>query len=213
MIAHTQIGHKRLLQEERFRQIFYEFVEWRIDPFIRQLEADRKRGRIFPFARGLRLSAQLIYAVREILSGTNLTANWGQLLDESGTSCSSECDVIIHREGHIRRWNGDTEPVMDFRFIAQQNAIAIISCKSFLKSGNIEKQYCNLMQPFVKKIWLFAECCEPQNVGKLRTNALRFGYEKFWHLYTWSKNFDPEPNKQGWNEFIEDVEKLKKLVI
>lgn len=213
MNAHKQIGHKRLLQEERFIHIFHELSEWRIDPFIRQLETGRKKGGRFPFARGLRLSAQLIYAVREILSGTNLTANWGQLIDERGISCSNECDVIIHRKGHIRQWNGDNEPVMDFKFIEQQNAIAIISCKSFLKSGNIEKQYCALMKPFVKKVWLFAECCEPRNIDRIRANTLKFGYERFWYLYSWSKNTAPQPNKEGWNEFVEEVEKFKKGIV
>lgn len=199
----------QLLLEERFMNMFGDFSHWRIDDFIRQMEAERRKGRILPFVRGLRLSAHLIYATREILSGTNLTANWGHLLDKSGNFCSCECDVIIHREGHIRQWNDTREPIMDFRFIAQQKAVAVISCKSYLRSGDIDREYCKLMKPFVRKIWLFAECCGPLSTESIQQKALKFGYKKFWYLYTWSKQTQPEPNRYGWNEFVEEVKKLK----
>lgn len=200
----------QLFYEERLMKMIADFSNWRIDPFIRQMEAERKKGRIFPFVRGLRLSAHLIYAIREILEGTSLKANWGQLVDKSGVFCSSECDVVIHRDGHIARWNGTEKPIMDFRFIEQKQTVAVISCKSYLRSGNVDSEYCKLMKPFVKKIWLFAECCSPQSVKNIRDKALRFGYEKFWYLYTWSKQKDLEPNKDGWNEFVKEVRNLDK---
>lgn len=199
----------RLLYEERLMEMFQGFLNWRIDPFIRQMETKRQKGRILPFVRGLRLSAQLIYFVREILTGTGMTANWGHLIDESGNSCSCECDVIIHHEGHIGRWNGSEEPIMDFRFIEQQKAVAVISCKSYLRSGDIDSEYCKSMEPFVRKIWLFAECCDPRSVESIRNKAFGFGYERFWYLYTWSKQIVPNPNKNGWNEFVKELKKLK----
>lgn len=211
MLINPKDGHTaRLLYETPFMRLFAEMMEWRIDPFIRELEREKQKGRIFPFARGLRLSANLIYVIREILSGTNLTANWGQLLDRRGNYCSCECDVIIHCKGHIGRWNGTNEkPIMDFRFIEQQKAVAVISCKSYLRSGDIDTEYCKLMKPFVKKIWLFAECCGPRSAESIERKALRFGYKKFWYLYTWSKQTSPRPNRDGWSKFVKEVRKLK----
>jgi len=202
-------GVVQLLQEETLMKMFGEFSNWRIDTFIREITKKRQKGRILPFVRGLRLSAHLIYAIREVLVGTNLTANWGHLVDEKGIFCSCECDIIIHHQGHEARWNGRENQIMDFRFIKQQKALVVISCKSYLRSGYMDSEYCKLMKPFVKRIWLFAECCGPRSVNSIRKKALRLGYEKFWHLYTWSKQKTPEPNKDGWREFIEEVNKLK----
>lgn len=203
------MGH--LLREEPFWSMWAEFATWRMDVFIRQLEASKKKGRVLPFVRGLRLSAQLIYVIRDVLSGSGLTANWGHLLDESEAFCSCECDVIIHRDGHIRQWDGSAEPIMDFRFIRQDQAIAVISCKSYLRSSDVDKEYCKSMKAFVEKIWLFAECCGPRSVESIRKKALERGYEKFWPLYTWSKQKDPVPNSTAWTDFIREVEKLKQL--
>jgi hypothetical protein len=205
---HTGLTEK-LLREEILMSIFAELTTWRIDTFIRQMEAKRRKGRILPFVWGLRLSAHLIYVIRDILSGTDLTADWGHLLDESGTFCSCECDVIIHRKGFVGRWNGKKEPVMDFNFIEQQEAVVVISCKSYLRSSDIDEKYCNLMKPFVKKIWLFAECCGPRSNKTIQKKAPMLGYEKFWYLYTWSKHTAPQPNKIGWSEFVKEVKKLK----
>lgn len=198
----------KLLYEEHLMNIIADFSNWRIDPFIRQMEAERRRGRVLPFVRGLRLSAKLIYTIREVLEGTGLTANWGHLIDERGTFCSCECDVIIHHGQYIRRWNGSQNPVMDFRFIEHKQAVAVISCKSYIRSSDIDEEYCKLMEPFVKRIWLFAECCGPRSESSIQSKAFRLGYEKFWHLYFWSKKTDPVPNRTGWNEFIKTIKNL-----
>jgi len=205
----VHIGHTaKLLCEEPFWRLYEDFTKWRIDPFIRQLEKGKKRGRILPFVRGLHLSAHLIYAIREVLSGTNLTADWGHLLDKTGSFCSCECDVIIHHKGYKGRWNGNEKPIMDFRFIEQEKAVAVISCKSFLRSTDIDKEYSKLMEPYIKRIWLFAECCGPRSTKSIENKSKEFGYEKFWHLYTWSKQKNPEPNQDGWTKFVKEVEKL-----
>ena len=72
----------------------------RLDPYIRLLEAKKgkNKGIIFPFARGLRFSALLIYQIRWYLEGTNLTANWGQLMDNDTDEYSNECDIVIHEK-------------------------------------------------------------------------------------------------------------------
>ena len=199
----------RVLHEGRFMQIFGSFSHWRVDSFIRQIEAEKRKGRVLPFVRGLRLSTQLIYFLRNLLSGSGLTSNWGHLLDSEGNFCSCECDVIIHKNGHIERWDGDEHQVMDFRFIRQEDAVAVISCKSYLKASYVDKQYCESMKEFVDRVWLFAECCDPNSIERIRNKAEECGYEKFWPLYTWNKRTEPTPNREGWNDFVEEVERLK----
>jgi hypothetical protein len=190
-------------------ETFQDFAHWRIDDFVRQMERARRRGRILPFVRGLRLSARLIYVIREFLTGTRLTANWGHLVDETGTFCSCECDVIIHRrDAHVRQWNGTSDPVMDFRFIESQGAVTVISCKSYLKSGDVDTGYCKLVEPFVRRVWLFAECCGPRSAESIRRKALEAGYEQFWYLYLWSRGTSPVPNKDGWATFVDEVKSL-----
>ena len=206
----TSLGNiSRLLHEERFMSMFGDFSNWRVDTFCRQMEAEKKKGRVLPFVRGLRLSAQLVYLVRDLLSDTGLTANWGQLVDNEGNLCSCECDVIIHKEGYIRKWNGETNPIMDYRFIKQDKALVVISCKSFIRKADIDREYCKNMRSYVDKLWLFAECCGPKSTAIIKRKAAEFGYEKFWPLYTWSKQTTPIPNRTGWMDFVSEVEKLK----
>lgn len=209
-MTNSSIGNMgRLLYEERFMSMFGDFSHWRVDSFWRQMEAQKRKGRVLPFVRGLRLSSQLVYLIRELLSGTGLTANWGHLVDKNENLCSCECDVIIHKDGYIRRWNGTDNPIMDFRFIKQEQALVVISCKSFLRKSEIDREYCEDMSNYVDKVWLFAECCGPKSIEGIRGKAREFGYEKFWHLYTWSKQTDPDPNRTGWMDFVKEVENLK----
>jgi len=203
-------GHKILLQSERFEQMASEFRSWRMSTFIRQLEKSRKKGKILPFVRGLRLSAHLIYATRELLEGTNMTANWGHLLDNDGNFCSPECDVIIHKNGHIRQWNDTGKPVMDFRFVSMNNALVVISCKSRVRS--IDEEYPREMNVYVGRIWLFGECCGPRSGKSLAKKAEKAGYEKFWYLYTWSPKTEATFNRGGWSNFVDEVQKLKDSV-
>jgi len=206
----TPQGHSRTLLESRFRSMTHDFTFWRMDDFIRRLEATKSKGRILPFIRGLRLSAHLIYAIRELLEGTDLTANWGHLLDERGILCSPECDIIIHRkDGQVSRWNGNEKPVMDFRFISMEGSLAVVSCKSRLIK--IDKSYAKLMKKFVKRVWLFAECCGPRSSKSLEESAKKAGYQKFWYLYTWSPKSMPKFNTDGWFNFVSEVKKLKNL--
>lgn len=209
MKSKSQIGKTtRLLYEEPFNRMFAGFMEWRIDPFIRQLETTKEEGRILPFVRGLRLSAQLIYIIRDILSGSNLTASWGHIMDEPGNYCSKECDVIIHQKGYITRWNGAEHPVMDFRFIDQKKVKAVISCKSYIKRSIIDAHYCKMLKKYTKHILLFAECCAHRSITSINKHALETGYKRFWHLYTWSKKKAPEPNNLGWVNFVDHITKI-----
>lgn len=200
----------RLLYEDRFWQIFGSFSHWRVENFVEQIEAERGKGQVLPFVRGLRLSAQLIYFLRKLLSGSRLTADWGHLLDSEGNFCSCECDVIIHKNGEIWRWDGDDEhPVMDFKFISQEEAVGVISCKSYLTVSHVDKQYCESIRKFVNRVWLFAECCDPNSIERIRNKAEKCGYEKFWPLYTWNKKISPTPYRVGWNDFVGEVGRLR----
>jgi len=209
-------GIQRVLTEGRLKSIFMSIFEemqtLRADTFMREQEAKKTYGKILPLVRGLRFSTLLIYAIRDILKETELKTSWGHLLDENDALCSRECDIIIHCKRHggrEERWNGHKRPVMDFRFIRQQNAIAVISCKLLLKPSQIDKEYCDSMKLFVENVWLFAECCELGKADNVKNKALCSGYDKFWYLYSWNRDSDPEPNIDGWMNFVKELEKLR----
>ena len=207
-------GYLKIFQKEKYDTIKAQLLSYRLDPFIREKEGEigTNKGLIFPFARGLRFSALLIYTIREHLSGSDLEVNWGQIVDDEGYACSGECDIIIHKKGHCNRWNGNDggNHIMDFRFIEKQNAIAVISCKSYLTKHAIEVNYCLNMLKYVKRIWLFAECCGPESVELIKTSSKEIGYEFFWHLYTWSRaNDNIIDDEEGWYQFIETIKSLK----
>ena len=208
-------SYLKTFQKEKYEEIKAQLLNYRLDPFIREKESQdgSNKGLIFPFARGLRFSALLIYTIRESLSGSDLEVNWGQIIDDDGYACSGECDIIIHKKGYYKKWNGNDggNHIMDFRFIEKENAVAVISCKSYLTRTTIEEAYCHNMLKFVDKIWLFAECCGPESVELIRTDSQAFGYENFWHLYTWSRTTDQiVDDEAGWYHFIETVKALKK---
>jgi len=198
------------LDLQHYHKIRQDLLHWRIDHFIRAIEEKKAEGKILAFIRGLRFSAQLIYAIRELISGSGLEVDWGHLLDKDGQYCSRECDIIIHRSGWRARWNGNEKPIMDFRFVNQDNALVVISCKSYIKSGAVDKQYVPCLKPFVKKIWLFAECCEGKHTDSVATQAQKAGYENFWYLYKWErKTASQEPNESGWMAFVKKLRRLK----
>jgi len=204
-------GHQQLLEREKFEEIFGILSSHRIDSFIRMLEKRRgpNVGKVLPFVRGLRFSSLLTYAIREYLNSTELNANWGHIVDKNGTYCSKEADIIIHKNGHIRQWNGNggNDPIMNFKFIQHASAVAVISCKSFLRSNEID--YYREMKKFVNKVWLFSECCGPRSPKKIRDRALQIGYDDFWYMYTWGeKQGIKNQNRLGWDNFVAKVKGL-----
>lgn len=141
-----------------------------------------QEGDVLGFVKGLRLSARLIYFLRERLSDCQCEVNWGHLLTPDKASCSPECDVIIHKPGHVAKWNGGHSPVMDFRFIRADNAVAVISCKSDLK--HVDKKYpAQLAKHGIQQVYLFAECCLQKNYSRLKQGALNSGYSGLGCLY------------------------------
>ena len=206
-----RVGTQYLLEREKFEEIFGVLSSYRIDSFVRMLEKKKgpNVGKVLPFVRGLRFSSLLTYAVREYLNETNLTANWGHIVDKNGIYVSKEADIIIHKDGCVKQWNGGKDPIMNFKFIAQANAVAVISCKSHLRTSGIEVDYCTEMRKYVDKVWLFSECCGSNSYENIKTTALDIGYDNYWHMYTWSeKQGIVNPNRVGWDNFVEEVRTL-----
>lgn len=201
-------GHMaRRLRLEDFYSLKEELSQWRTDLEIQVMEREKRGGLVLGFVRGLRLSARLIYAIRKAISHSDLEVDWGHLLTPEGNSCSPECDIIIHSRGCKQRWNGHSNSIMDFKFIACQNAVAVISCKSFLKS--VDREYCRKMNSYVDNVLLFAECCKPKSVNGLKRSALSAGYKGFWYLY----KFDVETSEciheeVVWEDFLDFLENL-----
>lgn len=201
------------LYYEDFYSITGKLQNWRTDSFIQYLNTHKKgKGRVLAFVRGLRFSSLLIYSIRPLIKDKQLKANWGHLLDSEGQYLSNECDIIIHKNEHIRQWNGDDKEnnsVMDFRFIRHTDAIAIISCKSFLKPGQIDGDYITEMKEYSKNIWLFAECCLKGKEKIIRNEAKRKGYKDFYFLYSWDEKSEIIHNRNGWLKFVGKIKSLK----
>lgn len=166
------------------------------------------KSSILAFVRGLRLSARLIYALRTNLSGTGYDIDWGHLISPDGDSCSPECDIIIYKNGFESRWNGTDKPVMDFKFINCDKAVAVISCKSLIDS--VDKKYVQEMKKYVDKVLLFAECCEPKKISRIKDAATKNGYIGFWYLYEFNK--DTKECKHDDNVLIDFLAATRKLV-
>jgi hypothetical protein len=178
---------------------------WRISDDLRVLKATKGSALVLPFVKGLRLSAQLIYMLREELSGTNLKVDWGHLLDDKDESCSPECDIIIHK-GHVREWDGNKQPVMHFKFVRQDSAVAVISCKSYAQAKDVEAGYVQKLHPYVKHVFLFAECCAPDKVGSLRKRAKKASYAGFGYLYTFDeKRAEGVRDPKRWLAFLDAI--------
>ncbi len=206
---HNDANLLHLHDRADFQEIFGQLTTWRLDDYYSYLESGKRKGRVLPFARGLRFSARLIYIIRDKLSDPNLYASWGQVISKDEKRLSSECDIIIHRRGVDRKWNGNKNPVMDYSFVEQDDARIIISCKSYIRKNDVEKEYAEEVLPYVPRLWLFAECCGPRSAGSINTTAKSYGYEHFWYLYNYSKKTTPNPNYEGWDHFIETISSLR----
>ena len=150
-------------------------------PLVKRSDG-KYEGDILGFVKGLRLSARVIYFLRERLSSVHLDVSWGHILDKDQKACSPECDILIHKKGCIRSWNGSKEPIMEFKFVEASSVLAVISCKSKLR--DIDKKYLpSLKKHGVEEVFLFAECCDESQKGSLKQRASRAGYKGLWFLY------------------------------
>jgi len=195
----------RILRLEQFHSLSEELLQWRVDPQIEQMQECKRGGIILPFVKGLRLSARLIYAIRPLLP-SGYQVDWGHLLTPDEESCSPECDIIIYKNGYVRRWNDHTDPVMDFKFVSCRNAIAVISCKSLLRS--VDRRYCKNLKQYVSSVLLFAECCGLRDLDRLRKAAINAGYKGFWYLHAMTEGGVYEKHEKVWEDFLETVVSL-----
>ncbi len=198
------------MYRSRFLALAAEFAGWRTSPAIVLPEAESDSGTILGFVQGLRLSAKLIYELRELLRETSLKAHWGQVLDRHNRSFSRECDVIIHSGHSTNRWNGGKKPVMDFAFVRYDRVRAVISCKSKLTAkDSLDHEYCESMSRYVGRIYLFAECCEDVDIEVMRRRAIKAGYHGFWALYTLPRGSQEWlADEPGWMAFVKTVHAL-----
>lgn len=166
----------------RFSEVATEFQRLRLSPPAVKSSSGKRTGEILRFVRGLRLSARVIYILRDQMSNSALEVSWGHLLDNNQASCSPECDIIIHERGFVQKWNGNDHPIMDFRFIEAKKTRAVVSCKSFL--ADIDCSYPKDLRQFgIKKVFLFAECCRSDKFQTLSNNAKKAGYAGLGCLY------------------------------
>lgn len=170
-----------------------------------------KLGEILAFVRGLRLSARLIYILRDRLSDFDVQVHWGHVQDDSKSICSPECDIIIHKNGEAARWNGcsDKECVMDFRFIRAKSVLAVISCKS--RTEGIDPDFAKVLKKHfkVKNVFIFAESVDESAKKRLKKKARECGYKGFWYLYSHQK---PSGRTQDRNVYYEFLTKLRKVL-
>jgi hypothetical protein len=170
------------LRTEALHGLIAELQQLRQYPPLVHKGKGRYEGDILGFVRGLRLSARIAYFVRDQLNDTKYRTSWGHLLDDAERSCSPECDVIIHKKGHVRAWNGYKKSIMNFKFIRANEAVAIISCKS--KLNFIDAAYPKGLKKFgIKHVLLFAETCPEKSFERLRERAKQAGYQGLWCLY------------------------------
>jgi len=173
-------------QTIRLGQLFEltnELLKLRQYPPVTQRSKGKYEGDILGFVKGLRLSARILYFLREHLSETGLHVSWGHLISDNEESCSPECDIIVHEPGYVRRWNGFENPVMNFSFINARSARLVVSCKS--KISSIDAQYPkDLKKHGIDNVFLFAETCKESALKGLQLRAVQAGYVGLWCLYT-----------------------------
>lgn len=175
------------LSIEQLTELAAELQKLRAYPPITKRADGKYEGDILGFVKGLRLSAKVIYFLREYLSDMDFEVSWGHLLDINEQSCSPECDVIIHNKGYIRKWNGGKDPIMEFKFIRANSARVVISCKSLLNS--VDVNYPTALKKFgLKNIILFAECCPENKYDIYRKKAKSAGYKDLFVLYFTKKS-------------------------
>jgi hypothetical protein len=200
------------LRLSAFERLAGELKRWRTSDDLKIIEAAKGSAIVFPFVKGLRLSAQLVYMLRTELSDTDLEVDWGHLLDAQEKSCSPECDIIIHRKGHVGRWNGNEHAIMDFRFVRHTEAVAVVSCKSLAK--DVDAAYAKKLRPYVRQVLLFAECCAPSKVAHLKQKAKKAGYAGFWPLYTYDENTGEDRNDpDNWQDFLDAVQRTVRKAV
>jgi hypothetical protein len=174
---------------------------------LKQMRSACVSQAILGFVRGLRLSARIIYFLRKYLSDLSLEVDWGHLVDVDENYISRECDIVIHKAGIYQEWDGFQNPIMHFRFIKCDKTVAVVSCKSFISSASqIDTNYCTYMQPYVKNVFLFAECCPARSLPFIRKKLSQAGYAGFGYLYLFNQvTGESENDPPVWESFLRSI--------
>lgn len=177
--AKTKVTFGGSLAIEELIGLTAELQKVRHHPPLTRRESGKYEGDILGSVKGLRLSARVIYFLREYLSETDCEVSWGHVLNAEEQSCSPECDIVIHSKGHVRNRNGNEKPIMNFKFVRANLVRAVVSCKSQLDS--IDSDYPKALKKFgIEKVFLFAESCRQGRLASLRTVAKKAGYRGLW---------------------------------
>lgn len=201
------------LSVEQLEGLNAELQKLRHHPPLTRRQGGKYEGDILGFVKGLRLSARVIYFLRECLSDTHFEVSWGHVLNAEEQSCSPECDIVIHSKGHIRKWNGDggADPVMNFRFVRAEGVRAVVSCKSRLDA--IDPDYPKALKRFgISKVFLFAECCREDQLASLRAKAKGAGYSGLWCLYFTKKGTDDSIFSRDETMYVDFGNSIRKAV-
>ena len=192
----------------------YKSLCTKLDLYRTEQELHEARKSVLAFVTGLRFSALLIYEMRNILQNTNLAVNWGTIIDESSDKCSSECDIIVHKNGSEFAWNGEIDvggSVMDFHFVDKQNVKLIVSCKGFEVSQIDQNMKNDIIKlgGWVETVWLFVEYFKATRLRGLCKDAKDFGYKKFYYLYLKREDGSLDYNENLWCEFAKSLKELE----
>lgn len=191
------------LRMGKLEAIQAELSKYRDFPPAHPTSEKRGAGQVLAFVRGLYFSARIIYFIREVLSDKELEVHWGHILHHTGSYCSPECDIIIHKRGSVAKWNGD---VLDFHFIDLDKVVSVISCKSILSS--VDEAYCKALLDFgVVNVGLMGEVCDPAQIERLRLRAKEIGYCDLWCLAL-AEQDSRRLNEPSLYEFINHLETL-----
>jgi hypothetical protein len=95
---------------------------------------------------------------------------------------------------------------MDVSFVDSRLAIAVVSCKSSISA--VDSDYCKRMKQYVSNVLLFAECCAPGAIGRLKKSAKSAGYKGFWCLYMCTKGSEPLHDEKEWENFLEVIKRI-----
>lgn len=199
------------LAVEQLEGLTAELQKLRDHPPLTRREGGTYEGDILGFVKGLRLSARVIYFLRECLSELDCEVSWGHVLNAEEQSCSPECDIIIHSKGHVREWNGGKHPVMHFKFVRAERVHAVVSCKSQLDS--IDRGYPKKLKPYgIKKVFLFAECLRQERLAGLRAAAKKEGYGGLWCLYFTPQGADNSIISRDQNMYVDFAKAIRKAI-
>lgn len=166
---------------------------------------------IHDFVKGLILSTNIIEVIEPHLHN-GLRADWGQVIDViDGNALSKECDIIIYKGNPFKPIENKR---MKFVLVDKKKTKVVIQVRSSIQSVTTsDRDYCEELKKFVRKVWYIAECCWAKSKKRAETMKQQLeeaGYDQFFYFYRmdddlWQKTFDYE----SFIKFIKLIEKIR----